>query len=48
MDLLLDVEWWGLDDKITPVLFVLPSPEKLWIDVSVTVVPRLPTKGIIR
>src|ERR1019366_2248544 len=38
MDLLLDVHWRCVYDKIGPILVVLPAPDKLWVQITV---PRL-------
>lgn len=35
MDLLLDVEWRGVDDEVAPVLLVLTAPDKLRVEVGV-------------
>jgi hypothetical protein len=41
LDLLLDIEWRGVDDEIAPILLVLATPDELRIEVGVARIPDL-------
>ncbi len=42
VDLLLYVEWRGIDDKIAPVLVILSAPDELGIEVNIAGIPGRP------
>lgn len=45
MDLLLDVDRWGMDHQLRPVLFVLVAPDELRVEIAVALLHLLIEPG---
>ena len=47
MNLFLNVERRGVDNEIAPVLLILPTPDKLGVEIGVTWILHRPWLGIV-